>query len=126
MFIQSFVRPPLQRRKRLIAGNREKPSGNRGSTLESSGLTPNVQEHFADEILSSQLIPDKAGEKSEGPHVVVGKQNLHRMLVARGNRANQRYVRCIRGLPGGASNGVEPRGAADGHDVLPPSHRTYG
>jgi hypothetical protein len=126
MFIQFFVRPPLQRRKRLIAGNREKPGGNLGSTLKSSGLPPNVQEHLADQILSSRVVPDKADEKPEDPHVMAGKQNLHRMLVARGNRANERYIRCIRGLAAGASNGVELAcGAADGHDVFP-LHRTYG
>jgi hypothetical protein len=49
------------------------------------------------------------------------------MLVARGNRANERYVRRIRGLAAGARNGIELAcGAADGHDVLTPSHRTYG
>jgi hypothetical protein len=48
---------------------------------------------------------------------VAGKQNLHRMLVARGNRANERYVR--RALPAGASNSAELVRAADGHDVSP-------
>src|SRR5262245_28601388 len=128
--VQFFGRSALQRRKRLVAGDRQQQGGNLGSTLESSGLAPNVQEHFADEILSSRLIPDKAGEKPEDPHVVAGKQNLHRMLVARGNRSNQRYVTRVRGPPAGASNGVElARGAAGGHGVLPlgsvyPGHPT--
>src|SRR5262249_58650097 len=89
------------------------------SAPESSGLTPNVQKHLAYEILSGRRVPDKADEKPEDPHVVAGKQNLHRLLVAPGNRANQRYVRRVRALPAGASNGVELARAADGHDVSP-------
>src|SRR5215471_15611888 len=65
--VQFFGPPVLQRRKRLVAGNRRQPGGNLRSTLESSGVAPNVQEHFADQILSSRLISDKAGDKPEDP-----------------------------------------------------------
>src|SRR5262245_6689323 len=125
IFIQFLGRPALQCGQGLMAGNRQKPGRDLGSALEPSGLPPDVQEHLADKILSSRPVRDKAEEKPKDPHVVAGKQSLHCMLVARGNRSKQRYVRRVRRLPS-ASNGIEPaRGVAHGHDILSPSHQTY-
>src|SRR5439155_6024058 len=42
IFVQFFGRPAPQCRKRLVPSNRQKPGGNLGSGLESTGLTPNV------------------------------------------------------------------------------------
>ena len=50
-----------------------------------SRLTPNIQEHFASEVLSSRLVRDDAQEKAIDAHIVPYEQTLHRMLVAGGN-----------------------------------------
>src|SRR5262245_66253010 len=87
--VQFFGRPAPQRRKRLVAGERQKPGRNLGSAPESSGLTPNVQKYLAYEILSGRRVPDKADEKPKDPHVVAGKQKLTRLLFARRHPAKQ-------------------------------------
>jgi hypothetical protein len=78
-----------RRRSTVIAGNRQKPRGNLGSGLELGSLTPNVQEHLANEILGSRLVGDEAQQEAVDAHIVPSEQNPHGMPVAARNRLNQ-------------------------------------
>jgi hypothetical protein len=89
LFVELFRRPAPQYRQRLVAGNRQKPRGNLGSGLELGSLTPNVQEHLANEILGSRLVGDEAQQEPVDAHVVASEQNPHGMPVADGNRLDQ-------------------------------------
>jgi hypothetical protein len=52
-------------------------------------LTPNVQEHLANEILGSRLVGDEAQQEAVDAHIVPSEQNPHGMPVAARNRLNQ-------------------------------------
>src|SRR5215831_19775554 len=117
IFVQFFSRPAPQLRKRLVAGNRKKPGRNLGSALESSGLTPNVQEHFADEVFSSRLV-NEAQEKPVDAYIVPCEQNPHGTFVAGGNRLDQSCIGFIRRLSRNGS-GIEPaHGVVGRHGLL--------
>ena len=88
----SAVRPAPRRRKRLETRYGEHPSRYRGTALEPTRLSPDIEEHLADQVLGRRLIADEAHHKPEHAHVVTRVQNLHGQPIAVRYSSNQHLV----------------------------------
>jgi hypothetical protein len=56
-------------------------------------LTPDVEEDFADQVLRGRFITNQPQHEPEHPHMMPGKQHLHREPVAVSDPSNQDFVR---------------------------------
>src|SRR5262249_39599373 len=87
--IQFFHRTLAQYRQSPIARDRQEPGRDATAPLESSGMTPDLEEHFAHQVFGSFLFIDQAQCKAIDAKPVFRKQNVHCVLVALCNRTYQ-------------------------------------
>jgi hypothetical protein len=55
-------------------------------------LAPDVQEHFADEILRRTYFANEPENETVDPDMMAREENLHRKLVACRNASDQHFV----------------------------------
>jgi hypothetical protein len=91
--VQFLFTPALQRIERLEAGDTENPCGDCRTSLESSGLPPDVKEHIAVQLLRNGLVTHRAQHELEDPDTIAREQSLHGGPVALGDLCGQDLVR---------------------------------
>jgi hypothetical protein len=93
LVVQFGVFPAAQRSEGLESRNGQEPGGNGGSAFELAGLTPNIEEHLADEIFRDLFAPNQPKPETEHPDVVPSVQDLHGEPVALSDPSDQNLVR---------------------------------
>src|SRR5262249_22068857 len=89
------LRVPLaQRRERLVPGDGQEPSADRGAPLEAACLPPHVEKYLADQILRQAFIADEPKHEPVDANVMPREQEVNRELVAGRDPPDQRLVRC--------------------------------
>src|SRR5262249_45255094 len=104
----SFVRrlvPTPHLGQRLVTGDGQQPGRDRRARLESAGLPPDVEEHFAGDVLPERLAADEPQYETVDARMMPCEQDLHREPVAGCDLCDQRLVRVVLGRgrppPGG-------------------------
>jgi len=95
----------------------QQPGGNSGSALELPGLTPDVEKHLTDQVLSDLFIANEPEPEAIDPDMVPPVQHLHGEPVALGDPGDQDFVRgrlCHAQWPSRRVGRVEAAGGSTG------------
>ncbi len=93
LVVQFLLGPASQHRERLEARDAQQPGRDCGASLEFSGLTPDVEEHVADQVLRRCLVAYQPQYKPVDRDMVAREQHLHGEPVAVGDPSDQNLVR---------------------------------
>src|SRR3979411_845115 len=92
LFVQLLVRPAPERRESLKARDGQHPSRHRRAPLKSTSLTPHVEKHLADEILSHALVAHETHHEPKPSHMMPRVEHLHSQPIAVRDSSDQHFV----------------------------------
>jgi hypothetical protein len=81
-----------QRRIGLEAGDRQKPGGDAGATLEPGRLAPDIKEDLGDDVFRDILASDEPQDETMDAEMMRGEQGPHRGLIPLGNLREELIV----------------------------------
>ena len=93
LIIQFLLAAPPQRRQRLEAGDAQHPGRDRRASLELFGLPPDVEKHFADQVLRRCFVAHHPQHEPVDADMMTREQDLHGEPIAAGDASDQNLVR---------------------------------
>src|SRR5260370_21158123 len=83
--VELNVRPATARGERLVAGDGQQPSRNRGASLEQASLAPHVEENVAQEVVGEGFVVHQPPQPAVNRQTMPPKEASHGKLTAVGD-----------------------------------------